>query len=426
MSTAAAATAPPKRHTRVTRRALIGRRSKTVAFFFVLLCLFLIAFPKGGIKIAGVPLTWGYILLGLISPVALVTLSPPPKRCLLTLALSLPFMLFVLPMGIMEAFGKSGVGLGFVFSAVLSFGVFPAVFYGLFSGKLKKIPPEAFVTTLIWCVRFIALYGIFLFIYQVNVGTFFQIPYLTVNAADAGQLAQKPIMRAGGIAKLISTYNNGNIYGPCLGMVLPIYLLFERRPLMVVAVWASMFLTISRTCWAGGAFLIILLYFIGNKPNPKRVLGGLVALILGIFIIGMLLQLLGRDATWLVDPTLGGRARHYDDTFIDLTLMPSGSVAAFGEIVYLGILRNYGLIAFLCFLPFFWGGMFLSYKGKYAHHPVRRAARQGLMSYYFMSVSDGAILFIPVMVFFYFTTLLALEGQEVLPLKDPESRRLLK
>jgi hypothetical protein len=426
MSATATTTAPAGKSARAARRARIGRRSTAVATVFVLLCLFLIAFPKGGIKISGVPLTWGYILLGLVSPLALVTLAPPPKRSLLTLALSLPFMLFVLPKGILEASGSSGIGLGFIFSAMMSFGIFPGVFYGLFSGKLKKIPPEVFVKTIVWCVRFIALYGIFLFIYQVNVGTFFQIPYLTVNAADAGQLSEKPIMRAGGIAKLISTYNNGNIYGPCLGMILPIYLLFERNPLMIVAVWSSMFLTISRTCWAGGAFLIILLYFIGNKPDPKRILGGVIALIVGVVIIVILLQLIGRDATWLVDPSLGGRAGKYDDTFLDLTLLPSGSIASFGEIVYLGILRNYGLLAFLCFLPFFWGGMFLSYKGKHAHHPVRRAARQGLMSYYFVSMSDGAILFIPVMVFFYFTTLLALEGQEVLPMNDPETRRLLK
>jgi hypothetical protein len=426
MTTSVAAPAAPTRQTRAARRALIGRRSKAVATFFVLLCLFLIAFPKGGIKIAGVPLTWGYILIGLVSPLALVTIAPPPKRCLLTLAMSIPFMLFVLPMGTLQAFGASGIGLGFIFSAMMSFGIFPAVFYGLFSSKLKKIPPEVFVKTIVWSVRFIALYGIFLFIYQVNVGTFFQIPYLTVNAADAGELSEKPIMRAGGIAKLISTYNNGNIYGPCLAMILPVYLLFERKPTMVVAVWSSMFLTISRTCWAGGGFLIILLYFIGNKPSAKRILGGFFALLVGVIIIGILLQLLGRDITWLVDPSLGGRASKYDDTLLELSLMPTGSVAAFGEIVYLGILRNYGLVAFLCFLPFFWGGMFLSYKGKYAHHPVRRAARQGLMSYYFMSMSDGAILFIPVMVFFYFVTLLALEGQEVLPLQDPETRQLLK
>jgi len=426
MTSSAASPAPPGKQSRAARRALIGRRSTTVATVFVILCMFLIAFPKGGIKIAGVPLTWGYILLGLVSPLALITISPPPQRSLLTLAMSLPFMMFVLPMGTMQAFGTSGRGLGFVFSAMMSFGIFPAVFYGLFSGKLKKLPPDVFVKTIVWCVRFIALYGIFLFVYQTNVGSFFQIPYLTVNAADAGELSDKPIMRAGGIAKLISTYNNGNIYGPCLGMILPVYLLFERNPLMIMAVWSSMFLTISRTCWFGGAFLIIILYFIGNKPSFKRIAGGFVSVIVALIVIGIILQLIGRDMSWIIDPSLGGRAKKYDDTVLDLSLLPTGGVAGFGEIVYLGILQNYGLIAFLCFLPFFWGGMFLSYKGRHAHHPVRRAARQGLMSYYFMSMSDGAILFIPVMVFFYFTTLLALEGQDVLPLNDPETRRHLK
>ncbi len=275
-------------------------------------------------------------------------------------------------------------------------------------------------------VRFIAIYGIFLFIYKVAVGSFFQIPYLTVNAADVGQLSDKPIMRSGGVAKLISTYNNGNIYGACLPMILPIYLLFERNPIFVAIVWASQFLTISRTAWAGGAFLIFILYFIGNKPNMKRLARGLLALIVGTVLVAWLLQLLGRDLTWIFDTSLGGRAQKYDGTLANLSLLPTGSVAQFGEIVYLGILRNYGLIGFLCFLPFFWGGMFLSYRGRFAHHPVRRAARQGLMAYYFMSMSDGAILFIPVMAYFYFTTLVALEGQELIPMDDPQARALLK
>lgn len=408
------------------QRQALRRRSATVGAVFVLLALFLIAFPKGGIKVSGVPLTWGYILLGLVSPLALLTLSAPPQRCLLTLALSLPFTVFVLGMGVTEAVGAGGVALGFIFSAMMSFGIFPYVFYGLFSSKLKRIPPKLFVTTLVWCVRFIAIYGIFLFAYKVAVGSFFQVPYLTVNAADAGQLADKPIMRAGGVAKLISTYNNGNIYGACLPMILPVYLLFERNPIFVSAVWASQFLTISRTAWAGGVFLIFVLYFIGNKPNIKRLASGLFAVLIGTLLIAWLLQLLGRDLAWIVDPSLGGRASKYDDTLINLSLFPTGSVAGFGEIVYLGILRNYGLIAFLCFLPFFFGGVLLSYRGKYAHHPLRRAARQGLMAYYVMSMSDGAILFIPVMAFFYFASLIALEGHELVPLNDPQARRLLK
>lgn len=408
------------------QRQALRRRSATVGAVFVLLALFLIAFPKGGIKISGVPLTWGYILLGLVSPLALLTLSAPPRRCLLTLALSLPFMALIVPLATANAFDASGRGLGFIFSVLMSFGIFPAVFYGLFSSKLKRLPPGLFVTTLVWCTRFIAAYGIFLFFYKTATGGFFQIPYLTVNAADAGNLADKPIMRAGGIAKLISTYNNGNIYGACLPMILPVYLLFERNPVFIGIVWTSQFLTISRTAWVGGLFLIFILYFIGNKPNAKRIIRGTLVTVIGLILVVWLLQLIGRDITWLFDPSMGGRISRYDGLFANLSILPTGKVAAFGEMVYMGILLHYGVIGFLLFLPFFFGGLFMSYQGKYKNHPVRRAARQGLLAYMFMAISDGAILLIPVMVFFYFTTLLALEGQEAIPLNDPYARSLLK
>lgn len=408
------------------RRADLRRRSAAVGTAFVILALFLIAFPKGGIKISGVPLTWGYILLGLISPLALITISAPPQRCLLALALSLPFMAIIIPLATANAFNSSGMALGFIFSVLMNFGIFPVVFYGLFSSKLKRLPPGVFVTTLVWCIRFIAIYGIFLFVYKTATGGFFQIPYLTVNAADAGNLADKPIMRAGGIAKLISTYNNGNIYGACLPLILPVYLLFERNPVFIGAVWASQFLTISRTAWAGGLFLVFILYFIGNKPNAKRIFRGLLVTVIGLILVVWLLQLIGRDITWLFDPSMGGRMSRYDGILAQLDLLPSGKVSAFGEMVYMGILLHYGIVGFLCFLPFFFGGLFMSYRGKYKNHPVRRAARQGLMAYMFLAISDGAILLIPVMVFFYFTTLLALEGQEVIPLNDPDARALLK
>ena len=407
-------------------RSTFRRRSTAVGACFVILALFLIAFPKGGIKISGVPLTWGYILLGLMCPLAVLTLKSPPRRCLLALVLSLPFTMVIVPMSLVAATESSGRALGFVFAVLISFGIFPFVFYGIFSCKLKRIPPHVFATTLLWCVRFIAAYGIFLFVYKVGTGSFFEIPYLTVNAGDLGKLADKPIMRAGGVAKLISTYNNGNIYGVCLPMILPIYLLFERNPIFIAIVWSSQFMTISRTAWAGGIFLIFVLYFIGNKPNAKRIFQGLLVTVVGLLLVGGLLQLLGRDLGWLFDPSMNGRVEKYDELGTTMTLLPSGNIGGFGEIVYLGILREQGLLAFLAFVPFFFGGLILSYRGRHAHHPIRRGARQGLMAYMFMSLSDAAILFIPVMAFFYLTVLLALEGQEVIPLDDPDARELIK
>lgn len=390
------------------------RYSRAVAIAFVLLATFVIVFPKGGIKVAGVPLTWGYFLIGGLTPLALLFLSPPLRRPTLAFVLCIPFIFLIVPLGLSDLMHKSGFALGWVFSPLLNFAVFPFVFYILFSGKLRKLSPEVFKTTLVWSIRLIAVYGIVLFIYRVTTGTFIEVPYLTINAGDVGALDDKNNDR-GNLAKLISTYNNGNIYGACLPMLLPVYLLFEKRLPFALATWASLFLTISRTAWFGGFLLIILLYFIGDKPDPKRLARGVLILIGGSILVWWILGALGRDVSFMFDPSMNGRVEKYDDIGSELSFLPKNGLGGFGEIVYLGVLQTYGIVGFLTFLPLFLGPWFLAQTGPERNHPIRKAARRGMLSYLFMSMSDGAILLIPVMAYFYTTALLAMEGHVLVP-----------
>ena len=59
------------------------------------------------------------------------------------------------------------------------------------------------------------------------VGKFIEIPFLTVNAGDYGTLESTKHINRGGYLKLISTYNNGNVYGVATLILLP--LVFEAR-----------------------------------------------------------------------------------------------------------------------------------------------------------------------------------------------------
>src|SRR5690606_38415621 len=77
-------------------------------------------------------------------------------------------------------------------------------------------------------VLLVSVYGIFLFFYKLLTGSFIEIPYLTVNAGDVGEMEGKSIDR-GGIFKLISTYNNGNVYGISMLILLPLYAYLEPR-----------------------------------------------------------------------------------------------------------------------------------------------------------------------------------------------------
>lgn len=390
------------------------RHSRTVAIGFVLLVLFVVVFPKGGVKPAGIPLTWGYMLIALAAAASLASLASPGRRAAAAYGWTLPFQAIVVPLCIAAAMGARGSGLGYVFSTLLNFAVFPFVFYILFSGKLRRLAPTVLARALVWAVRAIAVYGLVLFGVKVTTGSFIEIPYLTVNVGDVGELeATKMIMRTGEISKLISTYNNGNIYGICLGMMLPLYLLFERSRVFQVVVWLSLFFTISRTAWFGGLFLIVLLYFIGDRPTPRRLAQGVVLVAVGAAAISFLLDAIGRDVAYLFDPTLGGRTVKYDELWPAPPLLPTGDVGGFGEIPYLGVLKLYGLVGLLAFLPLLVAPPLIGMTARGGRHPVRVAARRGLYAYLFMALSDGAILLIPVMAIFHFVALLALEGHVV-------------
>ncbi|MCK4632346.1 MAG: hypothetical protein KAT79_03695, partial [candidate division Zixibacteria bacterium] len=126
----------------------------------------------------------------------------------------------------------------------------------------------------------IAVYGIFLFIYRLVTGDWIEIPFLTVNYGDLGGLDYKHINR-GGIFKLISTYNNGNIYGICVLMLLPLYERLEKKGWKVWIVKASLLLTLSRTVWIGLVVYELAMQFYIRREFSKTVLRQFVVLLVG-------------------------------------------------------------------------------------------------------------------------------------------------
>ncbi|MBA2246465.1 MAG: hypothetical protein H0W11_16040, partial [Gemmatimonadetes bacterium] len=210
---------------------------KGVILFFT---TFLLLLPKGGIKLAGVPITWGYLGLALFFlwlPLALragrrIELR---KVRLLTLALLLPFQA-VAWLGLVT----NGIeGFGFAISLVVSLVFVPLMFVLVFGVHLDRLDLSYLFRLVRFGVLAVSVYGIFLFFYKLLTGSFIEIPFLTVNAGDLGALEDKYIDRAG-VFKLISTYNNGNIYGICLLILLPLYVWIERSGVKQLIVKTSL------------------------------------------------------------------------------------------------------------------------------------------------------------------------------------------
>jgi hypothetical protein len=379
---------------------------RATLLFFV---LFLLVFPKGGIKVADVPITWGYIGLAPVFALFLYRLYDGAAGAvrtarLLVLGLLVPFQVIG-----WTAFLLNGVGnLGFSISFAVTFFFIPLVLVLVLGMELDRIDLTPLLRALRVAIPLIAAYGIVLFAYKLATGEFIEIPYLTVNAGDVGELDEKYIDR-GGVFKLISTYNNGNIYGVSLLILLPLYTWLERSPVRTGIVKLSLLLTLSRTVWAG-----LLVHEVVQRLYVRRIsakalaaLTGVLALIVGG--IGYSLHLMDRSLSFVADRTLGGRIDQLE-TLRTATLFPSTEFEAIAEMVYLSILENFGILGLFTFLIGMSAPLALYFSGAlpFAGTAYKRSLAAGLLLYLFVALSDGAILFIPVMVFYWFVVSLLL------------------
>lgn len=386
----------------------VGLVQKAITVF---LFGFLLIFPKGGIKLAGVPITWGYLALALAVLPFLLDLVTGRTGAfarirLVPLALLLPFQLVV----VLALLFHGSATVGFAISLVVSFFFLPLIFLLVLGFYLDQTKIEFVLRLLKAGIFAVAVYGIFLFFFKLLTGRFIEIPFLTVNAGDVGGLEDKYIDR-GGIFKLISTYNNGNIYGVSLLTLLPLYTWLERSVLKTSVVKLSLLLTLSRTVWVG-----LIVYEVIHRTYVRRLTfraimvlaASLLALALGVWYA---LELIGVGVGFLFDRNLGGRFGQllYLETAAVLPQRPFGGI---GEIVYLSILHNFGLIGLASFLVGMLTPLFLYFSGcvPVAHSAYKKSLASGLVIYLVVAMSDGAILYIPVMAFYWFVVSLLLSG----------------
>lgn len=382
------------------RDFLNPRKSRITAIsaWLAVLLFYIIAFPKGGVKAAGVPLTIGYVLTLFLMATALLRSG--------RLAISFDRILAFFPC-LLLAFWSALViyqngaeSVGFTISYFISILYLPLFGLVVFSSSILDDYITVAERAFVWAVRFIVVYGIFLFAFKQATGNWIEVPYITVNVADIGQLDDKYINR-GGIFKLISTYNNGNIFGVCMAIMAPLYLRLETRKSMTWLVYLAMFLTLSRTVWIG-AIMIVLLSNLAKGIRPISLLYLAVGLLTVSGVIFVLLNFLGRDMSFVFDSQLGGRASQLEVLY-DVRFIPEERFIGLPEIVYLGALGSFGVPGLLLFITHLIMPVLLLYlEGVRLLSPTPAGAcLRGLVIYIVIACSDAAFSYIPVMMIFW-------------------------
>lgn len=407
-------------------RRAIGRRTRARSplgmMFALLLVVFLVLFPKGGFRLGPLPLTWGYLLLGVVTPPALLVrfLVLPlryPRRVLFATALLIPMQFLFVYAG----WFYGVLNPPFAFSTFVGLFALPWLFLLIFGPFFKRLDGEQLAHWFCACVFYAAAWGIFLFFLHPVAHRFIEIPYLTVNASDYGELESTKNIGRGFFYKLISTYNNGNLYGVATLLLLPLYLRLERSGFRRGTVKVALFLSLSRTVWVG----LILNEVLSLAMNllrqietfPVLFLGAArrrfiaVGSILGFIMFSMLfITAQGGGARFLLDLTGGNRV---DEIYAaqGTTFLPSHGLYGFQEILYASAAQYWGwsgLVAFSLIMvsPL----LILAGDMRVLRSPLQRAALKGLVIYIAMAGIDGALDFIPVMAFYWFVYAVYLYG----------------
>jgi len=399
-----------------------GGQHRLVMLVCWLLVVFLVLFPKGGIKIGTLPLTWGYIFLGLTVPfVASVRLLVFPLK-LPVRVLGALAMLF--PMQALEVCSYAIYGVAdppFAVSTMVALFLLPAVFLLVYAPFLPLVDGEKLSRYLRWSILLAALWGIFLFFLHPVTGHYIEIPYLTVNAADYGQIELTKHIARGLFFKLISTYNNGNLYGVATLMLFPLYSLLEKARWRRMVVRVALLLTLSRTVWAGLVVyeLLPILVQLGRQWRTFPVLhleqsGRKIAalVVTGLLVLGAVSfnHSGGGGAEFLLDPNLGGRTQEVK-AIGELHFLPTFGVGGFGEVVYAAAMQTLGYAGLMAMILWFGSPVLLLALDRSAlRSPSRRAALKGLVLYAFLAIVDGGFDYIPVMAFYWFVYMIYLFG----------------
>lgn len=387
--------------------------------------LWLVLFPKGGFRLFGLPITWGYVLLGFLTPLTFA-------RRFLTMPLLFPrrvlgVMLLLLPVQLCFAYAGKLYGVAdfnFAFSSFVGLFALPWMFVLLFGPFFPYVDERKLRAWFCNCVFYAAVWGIVLFALYPIVHHNVEIPFLTVNGADYGNgSVENGKSNARGIfLKLVSTYNNGNIYGIATLLLLPLYVRLEPSRWRRSVVRLALLLTLSRTVWAGLVLNEVLslvpplLRQVRTFPVVylREVRRRLLAVLFTVlFVFGSVILVTFRlsSLSFLFDPTLGNRVGQINGFSSVITFFPESPLYGFGEVLYASALGYWGITGLFAFTLVMGSPLLvLLWTGDALRSPLRRAALKSLLIYAVMATSDGALDFIPVMAFYWFVYSVFLYG----------------
>lgn len=255
-------------------------------------------FPKAGIKISEIPITVSMLVfIGLVIIWLLKYITG--RKIKITNIHKIIFVgelyfLFRLIFSLLIGEELSNV-VGYMLPAA----VYPFIFFIITNEVDTKEKYDKIMKILIIGFFVLCLYSLAQYILGISS---VDIPGLTVNYTDYQEDGEDwYLQKSNGVteenAKIVSTYQNGNLFGVNLIIFFPIvydYLLKEKKNklamISMILFILTLFLTLSRACWLGIVLFLLLRIILDQENTKKMMVKKMIIILLGIASIIFILK----------------------------------------------------------------------------------------------------------------------------------------
>lgn len=310
---------------------MMYQATKKESRFFKLLLVtifFNIWFPKAGIKISGIPFTIGNIMFALTFIMWIFLKFKNIMKFNKTGILILFGILYFLARLFLSYFINLDFEhfIGFIIPLI----VYPLIFYIIIDTVDSKEKVDKIVKIIVYGFFFLSIYALMQYIFGIDKVA---IPGITVNLTDYKEYGKYWFLqKANGTtvdsAKIVGTYQNGNLFGISLILIYPLVYYYlkqnNKKNTLIVSLLlfiVCVFLTLSRACWLG----IVLFIIIEIILKKSKTIGAIISkiMIVSLCIAGIFFALnympsiserfFGTDAKdWI---SMSGRTQGIIDVF---------------------------------------------------------------------------------------------------------------
>lgn len=264
-------------------------------FLFNLLLItifFNIWFPKAGIKLSGIPLTVGNVFLA-------ITFFFWTMKKVMNRRMKINKIGYILIILMLYSLIKYLLIGGFVknIGYIIPLVVYPLMFIIAYDTIDTKEKLQKVIKVICFGFFFICIYALLQYVFGIEKVC---IPGLTVNLSDytaygANWYLQKNNNNSSEIGtKIISTFQNGNLYGVNALLIYPIvygYLKKENKSFLMYVSLAlfviCVFLSLSRSCWLGIILFMLFGIFLESEKNKNSLYRKAIIILMCLVLVGV-------------------------------------------------------------------------------------------------------------------------------------------